>query len=398
MKLLQNELRPETLKDVIGQTHLIGKDKILSNLVKNKRMFNMIMYGPPGIGKTTIARALVNDLEMRYRMLNATINTKKDFEIVFEEAKMYEGIILIVDEIHRMNKDKQDLLLSYLESGLITLIGLTTSNPYHKINPAIRSRCQIIELKGLSKEEVSKGIKKTMTALDNFKPNKKMIDYIATLSNGDLRFAYNLIEFAYYSFGPNFTIENLEEVSTKPSFYMDADEDGHYDTISALQKSIRGSDADAAIHYLGRLLESGDIETIIRRLSVILYEDIGLANLGLGPKAEAAFAAALRLGLPEARIPLAAIVIDMALSPKSNSAYAALARAMEDIENGNIGGVPANIKTNSPLYKYPHDYPNHYIQQQYMPDKIKSRKYYYPCDNKYERALNEFDKIRKKKN
>lgn len=397
MKLLQNDLRPETLRDVIGQSHLIGKDKILSNLVKNKRIFNMILYGPPGTGKTTIAKALVNDLKMKYRMLNATINTKKDFEIVFEEAKMYDGIILIIDEIHRMNKDKQDLLLSYLESGLITLIGLTTSNPYHTINPAIRSRCQIIELKELSKDEIIKGIKKTSNFLDNFKPNKKLIDYIATLSNGDLRFAYNLIEFAYYSFGPNFTIENLEEVSTKPSFYMDSDEDGHYDTISALQKSIRGSDVDASLHYLARLLESGDIEIIIRRLSVIVYEDIGLANLGLAPKAEAAFASALRLGLPEARIPLATIVIDMALSPKSNSAYMALARAMDDVEKGNVGGVPVNIKTNSPLYKYPHDYPNHYVEQQYMPDKIKSRKYYIPSDNKYERALYEYDKIRKKK-
>lgn len=395
MKLLQNELRPNSLKDVIGQSHLIGKDKILSNLVKNKKLFNMILYGPPGTGKTTIAMALVNDLGFRYRMLNATINSKKDFEVVFEEAKMYEGMILIVDEIHRMNKDKQDLLLSYLESGMITLIGLTTSNPYHAINPAIRSRCQLIELKSLTKEDIIKGIKKTSKVLDNFNPKKDMCDYISSLSSGDLRFAYNLIEFAYYSFGPNFTIDNLKEVSTKSSFYIDANDSGYYDTLSALQKSIRGSDADASIHYLARLLTSGDIESIIRRLSVIVYEDIGLANPGMGPKADAAFNAALRVGLPEARIPLASLVIEMALSPKSNSGIIAIDKAIEDIESGDVGVIPSHITTTSPLYKYPHNFKNHYIKQQYLPDKIKSKVYYRPCDNKYENAMNEFDKRRK---
>lgn len=396
MELLQNELRPTSLKDVIGQKHLIGENKILSNLLKNKKVFNMIIYGPPGTGKTTIAKAFVNDLNERYRMLNATINSKKDFEVAFEEAKMYGSIILIVDEIHRMNKDKQDLLLSYLESGIIKLIGLTTSNPYHVVNPAIRSRCQILELKPLSKDDILDGIKKTEKVLDNFKPKKDIKEYIANLSNGDLRFAYNLIEFAYYSFGPKFTVDDLKEVATKASFFMDNDEDGYYDTLSALQKSIRGSDVDASIHYLARLLTSGDIESIIRRLSVIVYEDIGLANPSMGPKADAAFNAALRVGLPEARIPLASLVIEMALSPKSNSGIIAIDKAMSDIEKGITGKVPSNITTNSPLYKYPHDYKNHYVLQQYLPDKIKSRKYYTPCDNKYENALIEYDKQRKK--
>lgn len=395
MALLQNELRPITLKDVIGQTHLIGKDKILSNLVKNKKLFNMILYGNPGIGKTTIALALVNELNERYRLLNATINSKKDFEVVFEEAKMYDGIILIIDEIHRMNKDKQDLLLSYLESGLITLIGLTTLNPYHKINPAIRSRCQILKLDSLTKDDVKKGIKKVSKVLDDFNPSKEIIEYISTMSNGDLRYAYNLIEFAYYSFGANFTIDDLKEINTKPIFYSDQNDEGHYDTISALQKSIRGSDADASVHYLARLIASEDMDSIIRRLSVIVYEDIGLANPGMGPKAEAAFNAALRLGFPEAQIPLSTLVIDMALSPKSNSSVIAIAKALEDIEKGNVGEIPNHIKTTSPDYKYPHDYKFHYVNQTYLPERIKSKVYYHPCENKYETLLSEYDKKRK---
>lgn len=395
MDLLQNELRPNSLKEVIGQKHLIGKDKILSNLVKNKKLFNIIMYGNPGTGKTTIALALVKDLGLRYRMLNATINSKKDFEVVFEEAKMYEGIILIVDEIHRMNKDKQDLLLSYLESGMVTLIGLTTSNPYHKINPAIRSRCQIIKLENLDKSDIVKGIKRTSTVLNDFNPSKEIIEYIANLSNGDLRFAYNLIEFAYYSFGPKFNIEQIKEVATKPSCYIDFNESGYYDTISALQKSIRGSDVNASLHYLARLLESDDLDIIIRRLNVIVYEDIGLANPSMGPKADAVFRSVERLGMPEARIPLADLVIDMALSPKSNSGIMAIDKAIEDINNSGTDEIPDNIKTNSPLYKYPHNYKNHYVLQNYMPSKFKSRVYYEGCDNKYENALNAYDKIRK---
>lgn len=396
MNLLQNDLRPNTLNKVIGQTHLIGKDKILSNLVKNKKVFNMILYGNPGIGKTTIALALVNDLNSRYRLLNATINSKKDFDIVFEEAKMYEGIILIVDEIHRMNKDKQDLLLSYLESGLITLIGLTTANPYHKINPPIRSRCQILKLNPLTKEDIKKGIKNTSKVLENFKPSPSMIEFITTMSNGDLRYAYNLIEFAYYSFGPSFSIEDLKEINTKPIFYSDASDEAHYDTISALQKSIRGSDADASVHYLARLIESGDIDSIIRRLSIIVYEDIGLANPSMGQKAEAVFQTVLRVGLPEARMALSFLVIDMALSPKSNSSYKAISGALKDIETGNVGEIPSHIKTNSLDYKYPHDFKNNYVKQTYLPDKIKSKIYYKASDNKYETLLNEYDKQRKK--
>lgn len=391
MELLQNKLRPTNLKDVLGQTHLIGKDKILTNLVKAKKLFNIIFYGQSGIGKTTIALALMNEFSLRYRMLNATVNSKKDFEVVIEEAKMYNGIILIVDEIHRMNKDKQDILLSYIESGLITLIGLTNSNPYHSINPAIRSRCQLLELKPLNEKDVEKGLKRVQTVYPDIKMDQKTIKYIAKLSNGDVRYAYNLIEFSYYGFNKNVTIENIKEVNNSPSFFTDKGEDGHYEMLSAFQKSIRGSDVDAALHYLGRLIVSGDYESIYRRMTVIAYEDIGLANPSIGPKVAAAIQACERIGYPELQIPLSVIVTEMALSPKSNSAYSAMAAAISDINAGNVGRIPEHIVNGNPNYKYPHNYPNYWVDQQYLPDKLKDRKYYTPRKNKFETEMYKFN-------
>ena len=396
MELLQNKLRPNNLKDVLGQTHLIGKDKILTNLVKSKKLFNIIFYGQSGIGKTTIALALMNEFSLRYRMLNATVNSKKDFEVVIEEAKMYNGIILIVDEIHRMNKDKQDILLSYIESGLITLIGLTNANPYHSINPAIRSRCQLLELKPLTEKDVEKGLKRVQTVYPDIKMDQKTIKYIAKLSNGDIRYAYNLIEFSYYGFNKNVTIENIQEVNNSPSFFTDKGEDGHYDMLSAFQKSIRGSDVDAALHYLARLIVSGDYDSIYRRMTVIAYEDIGLANPSIGPKVAAAIQACERVGYPELQIPLSVIVTEMALSPKSNSAYSAIASAIQDINAGNVGRIPEHIRTSSPNYKYPHNYPNYWVDQEYMPEKLKGKKYYFPRKNKYETEMYKFNSSIKK--
>lgn len=391
MELLQNKLRPEKLNDVLGQDHLIGKNKVLTNLVKEKRLFNIIFYGRSGIGKTTIALALMNELNLRYRILNATINTKKDFEVVIEEAKLYNGIILIVDEIHRMNKDKQDILLSYLENGLITLIGLTNSNPYHSINQAIRSRCQLLELKSLSEKDIEKGIKKIFTVLPDIKMDNKTIKYIAHLSDGDIRYAYNLIEFLYYGYNKEINIENINEVNSKPSFFTDKNEDGHYDMLSAFQKSIRGSDVDASLHYLGRLIVSGDYDSIYRRMIVIAYEDIGLANPSIGPKVIAAIEASERVGYPELVKPLSVVVIEMALSPKSNSADTAINMAINDINEGNVGRIPEHIKTTSPNYKYPHNYPNYWVNQEYMPDKLKGRKYYTPRKNKFETEMYNFN-------
>jgi len=385
-------MRPNKLEDIVGQTHLVGKNKILTNLVSNKRLFSMILYGKPGIGKTSIALAIINELGLRHRMLNAVINNKKDFDIVVEEAKMYDGMVVIMDEIHRLNKDKQDLLLPYLESGLITLIGMTTSNPYHSINPAIRSRTQIFELKELNEKDIKRGIELVIEkkVLPKLKIDEESINYISKLAGGDLRYAYNLIEVAYYSTNSHkITMKVLKDINSKPVFFHDKNEDGHYDVLSAFQKSIRGSDVNAALHYLARLLEAGDLDSIFRRMSVIVYEDIGLANPSMGPKVMAAISAAERVGLPEARIPLGTIVVDMALSPKSNSAHIALDEAISDIRLGNTGNVPNHIKTNSTTYKYPHNYPNSYVKQQYLPDKIKNKKYYIPKENKYERALKE---------
>ncbi len=392
------KMRPKCLNDVVGQEHLIGDNKIIRNMVNNKRLFSMILYGKPGIGKTTIATAIVEELGLRYRMLNAVINNKKDFDVVVEEAKMFGGMVVIMDEIHRLNKDKQDLLLPYLESGLITLIGMTTSNPYHKINPAIRSRCQIFELHELDINDIIKALNKVPKTgyLKDIKINKKALEYIANLSSGDLRYAYNLLEIAYYSTSDfNVTIDVIKSINSKPVFFHDKNEDGHYDVISAFQKSIRGSDVNAALHYLARLIEAEDLDIIYRRMSVIAYEDIGLANPSMGPKVDACINACERLGLPEARIPLAATVIELALSPKSNSAEMAIEAALNDIRSGNTGNVPNHIKTNSKDYLYPHSYPNGWVKQQYLPDQIKDRKYYLPkTTSKYEESLkNVYDKI-----
>lgn len=400
-ELLARKMNPKSLSEVVGQKHLIGENKILSNLVKNGKIFSMILYGPPGIGKTSIATAIVNDLGCKYRFLNATINNKKDFDQVVEEAKMFDGLVLIMDEIHRLNKDKQDLLLPQLESGLITLIGMTTSNPYHAINPAIRSRCQLYELKPLSLEDITSALKRVISSkvLPKIKIDDESIEYIAKISGSDLRYAYNLLEVAYYSTNDKkINLEILKKINNKPAYYSDKDGDGHYDLLSAFQKSIRGSDVDAALHYLGRLLEFGDLDSIYRRMSVICYEDIGLANPNMGPRVMAAISACELVGLPEARIPLAEVVVELALSPKSNTAYSALARAMEDIEKGNIGPIPDVIKINTTTYKYPHDYPGSYVVQQYMPDNLINRKYYIPKEAGYEINLKQvYDKIEKLK-
>ena len=401
-KPLAFKLAPKSLKDVLGQEHLIGKGKILTNLVKNKKLFSMILYGPPGIGKTSIANALVNDLDVRYRMLNATVNSKKDLDIVIEEAKMYGEIVLIMDEIHRLNKDKQDILLPCLESGLITLIGMTTSNPYHSINPAIRSRCQLFELHELDQSDIIKGLKKAIKSpdLDGIKIDDKSIKLIAKLSGNDLRFAYNLLEIAYYSTDDKKVDEEVvKSINSKPVFFSDKNGDGHYDVLSGLQKSIRGSDVNASLHYLARLVTEGDLESIYRRLSVIAYEDIGLANPAIGPRLDAAINAAERTGLPEARIPLGTIVTEMALSPKSNTAHIAFDMALEDIEKGNTGNLPNHLK-NVPDsgYKYPHDYPGAFVKQQYLPDKIKDKKYYQPKDIGYEKNIKEiYERLEKLK-
>ena len=396
MRPLADTLRPKKIEDVVGQKHLIGKGQIIYNLVKHGKVFSMILYGPCGTGKTTLAYTIINELDLKYEFLNAVINSKKDLDEVISKAKANDGIVLIMDEIHRLNKDKQDLLLPYLENGLITLIGLTTANPYHSINPAIRSRCQLFEVKMLSSEDIKEALYKAIKFLDKIDISDEAIDYISRLAGGDLRYAYNLLEVAYYASNDfKIGIDDVKKINNKPSLYIDKNDDGYYDVISALQKSIRGSDVNAALHYLARLIVAEDLDIIFRRLSVIAYEDIGLANPAIGPRLDAAIRAAERVGLPEARIPLGEIVIDMALSPKSNSAHVAFDNAINDVQMGHVGKVPDHIKTNSKDYKYPHNYKGSYVKQQYLPDELIGRRYYNPkTTSKYEINLkNIYDRI-----
>lgn len=393
------KMRPSKLNDVIGQDHLIGKDGPIRNFIKNKKLFSMILYGNPGIGKTSIANVIANESDMKYRFFNAVTNDKKDLTVIIEEAKLYDGLILILDEIHRLNKDKQDILLPHLESGLITLVGLTTSNPYHKINPAIRSRCVIFELHELTTDDIIKGLNKAIKSpfLEGIKISKENIKLIAKLSSCDLRSAYNLLEMCYYSTSDkNITKEVIENITKKPIFNSDKDESNHYDLLSAFQKSIRGSDVNASLHYLSRLIMEGDLDSIYRRMTVIAYEDIGLASPNMGLKVEAAISASERVGLPEARIILAKTIIEMALSPKSNSGVIAIDKALNDLNNG-IYPVPETIRIDSKIYKYPHDYPGSYVKQQYMPDNIIDRKYYKAkLTSQYEKTLNDtYEKIEK---
>ena len=394
------KLRPKNIDEIIGQKHLVGDNSPIRNFINNNRIISMILYGNPGIGKTSIANAIVSSIDMKYRFLNATVNDKKDLTVVIEEAKMYGGIILVMDEIHRLNKDKQDILLPVMESGLITLIGLTTSNPYHRINPAIRSRCQIFELKPLTTEEIIEGINKAINSeyLKDINIDEDSIKLIAKLSSNDLRSAYNLLELCYYSTNDKkITPELIKKINNKPVFFSDKDETGHYDLLSAFQKSIRGSDVNASLHYLGRLIMQGDLDSIYRRMTVIAYEDIGLASPLMGVKVEAAINACERVGLPEARIILAKTITEMALSPKSNSAYIAFEKAYADIEKGEIYPIPDTIRIDSKIYKYPHDFKGSYVKQQYMPDNLKNKKYFKAkLTSSYEKELNNiYERIEK---
>ncbi len=403
-------MRPRTIDEILGQQHLVGEGKIIDRMVKAKQLSSMILYGPPGIGKTSIASAIAGSTQYRFKTLNAVTNNKKDIQIVVEEAKMSGKVILLLDEVHRLDKGKQDFLLPYLENGMITMIGATTSNPYHAINPAIRSRCQIFELKPLSTDEMKQAIRRAIQdeerGLGTYKldVSEEAVEHFASSSFGDVRSSLNALELAVLSTSPDaegvihITLPIAEECLQKKSFSHDKDGDAHYDVISAFQKSIRGSDANAALHYLGRLVEAGDLPSIARRLLVIAYEDIGLASPQAGPRTLAAVETAEKIGFPEARIPLANAVIELCLSPKSNSAISAIDSALSDIRKGKSGEVPPHLKDahyqgaaelgRGIEYKYPHDHESGWVKQDYLPDRIKNAKYYQPKKTgKFEQAI-----------
>ncbi|MDA1477398.1 replication-associated recombination protein A [Bacillus changyiensis] len=421
MKPLAYRMRPTKIEEILGQDHLVGEGKIIQRMVKAKHLSSMILYGPPGIGKTSIATAIAGSTSIAFRKLNAVIHNKKDMEAVAAEAKMSGQVILILDEVHRLDKGKQDFLLPYLENGMITMIGATTANPYHAINPAIRSRTQIFELHPLQVDEIKIAIKR---ALDdeyrglgsyNITIDEKALEHFATGCGGDVRSALNAVELAVLSTKADehgniqISLETAEECLQKKSFSYDKDGDAHYDVISAFQKSIRGSDVHAALHYLARLIEGGDLESLARRLLVIAYEDIGLANPQAGGRTLQAIQTAERIGFPEARIPLANAVIELSLSPKSNSAILAIDHALADVRSGKIGDVPNHLKDahykgahalgRGLEYKYPHDYHNGWVEQQYLPDPLKNKVYYQPKQTgKFELALKQvYEKLMKKK-
>lgn len=408
-KPLAYRMRPRNLDEVVGQQQLVGPGKIIRRMVEAKMLSSMILYGPPGTGKTSIASAIAGSTKYAFRTLNAATDTKKDLQVVAEEAKMSGTVILLLDEVHRLDKTKQDFLLPHLESGRIIMIGATTENPYITINPAIRSRCQIFEVKPLSETDILQAVDLALAdkerGLGNYpvKIDENARLHLSRATNGDLRSALNGLELAVRSTPEtdgtiHLTLSIIEECIQKKALTHDKNGDAHYDVISAFQKSIRGSDVDAALHYLGRLVEAGDLAIICRRLMVIGYEDIGLANPAAAARTVNAVLAAERLGLPEARIPLADCVVDLCLSPKSNSAYVALDAAIRDIRTGATGDVPDHLKDSHYQgakylargigYQYPHNFEDAWVNQQYLPDKIKDAHYYQPkASGKYEQAL-----------
>ena len=379
------KMRPQKLDEVIAQEHL---KPILKKMVDNKELFSLIFYGPSGTGKTTIASCLVNELGLPHRSINATTTNKKELDLIFEESSYYPGNIVIVDEIHRLNKDKQDLFLSYVEDSKITLIGLTTQNPYFSINPALRSRVLLLEVKALTNEQIETYLETTIKdkrGLDNkFKVKKEVIKFIAQKANGDLRLALNFLEMGtLLSSDENITIDTLAENISRSALINDKDGDGIYDLMSAFQKSIRGSDVQAALYYLGLLISANDLDALERRLIVTAYEDIGLANPSIVQKTLNAVNSARLVGFPEARIILANIVIELALSPKSKSAIIAIDKALAQIEK-QAYPVPAYLKL-TPVNlaeeeKYDYGGYDYWHKIQYLPDQIKDEEFYLPWD------------------
>ncbi len=399
-KPLAFRIRPNNLDEIIGQKDLVGENGFLRNSVNAKTPISFILYGPPGTGKTTIAEAYAHSLNAHLIKLNAVTSNKKDIEEAIAEAKFYDPTIIIIDEIHRINKDKQDILLPFVEDGTIYLIGATTANPYISINRAIRSRVHLLEVKPLSEEDIVEGLKKAISNKNGY-DNKLTIDddalkYIATASGGDFRFALNYLEILSISYKNNYiSLEMVKKILKVSNLLTDKDEDMHYDSVSAMQKSIRGSDVNAALYYAARLCISNDLQSLTRRLLVTAYEDIGIANPQACMRTKIAVDSAEYVGFPEAIIPLSVAIVDLCLSPKSKAACSAMYEAMDMAKNKPLPVLdylkftPVNVKEED---KYPYDMPDVWVHLQYLPEILKNARFYKPNKNassSYEKALND---------
>ena len=415
MKPLADLVRPTELDEVCGQEHILGKNKILDRIIKSGHISNMIFYGPPGTGKTTVANIIARKAGKRFYKLNATNASLKDIQDITKELDTFlgmNGVVLYLDEIQNFNKKQQQSLLEYIEDGRITLIASTTENPYFYIFKAILSRSTIFEFKPVGEEDIKKALDRAITLRSKefneiyIKITNEAKEYLAAYCNGDVRKALNGLEVALNSTKPNddkeivIDLEVVKDSTQSKVIAFDMDGDAHYDILSAFQKSIRGSDADAAIHYLARLIKGGDLISICRRLQVIAAEDIGLAYPQAALIVKSLVDSARELGFPEARIPLAEATILLATSPKSNSSYVAINRALADLENMTIDDIPMHLKDahyggaskmgRGVEYKYPHAYENHYVKQQYLPDNIQNKVYYEYGDNKMEKTTKEY--------
>lgn len=412
-KPLADRIRPTELCDVVGQKHLLSPDKALYNMIQNGDIPNLIFYGPSGVGKTTVASIIANKTKRALRKLNGTSASTQDIKDIVSEIGTFSapnGILLYLDEIQYFNKRQQQSLLEYIENGKITLIASTTENPYFYVYSAILSRSTVFEFKALDYNDVMPAVERGFKFLE--KENDIKINYpdevvkkIALGCGGDVRKALNSVENCYFATPTvdgekSITIETAEELTQKSAMRYDKDGEEHYDIVSAFQKSMRGSDTNAALHYLARLLEAGDLPSACRRLMVCACEDVGLAYPQIIPIVKAAVDAAMMVGLPEARIPLADAVVLVAESPKSNSAYEAINTAMADVKKGNFGPIPRHLQNKhfdgedaeikGQHYVYPHDCPNHWTEQQYLPDKLKNTKYYEYGTNKNEQAHKDY--------
>lgn len=406
---LADRLRPEKIEDMVGQKHLLAEGMPLRNILNSGTLPNLIFYGPSGTGKTTLAKIIAKTTNRKLHKLNGTNASTADIKEIVSELYTLaapNGILLYLDEIQYFNKKQQQSLLQYIENGAITLIASTTENPYFYIYSAVLSRSTVFEFKSVTAEDMLPAIDRGYKFLEKesgtvIEVPQEVKEHIAYAAGGDVRKALNFVELSVLSVAPKdgkrvITPDSVMSLTQKNTFRYDKKGDENYDVMSAFQKSMRGSDPNAALHYLARLLEAGDLPSATRRLMVCACEDVGLAYPMIIPIVKAAVDAALQVGLPEARIPLADAVVLVCTAPKSNSAYKGINAAMEDVQNGNYGRIPRTLQNKhfdgednpnkGQFYKYPHDYKNHYVSQQYLPDDIKSRKYYVFGDNKIEQA------------